>query len=271
MRNLNNFIKKYTPLIEKNLKKNLPEGNFVLYRAMRYSVFSGGKRIRPLLMLASYLATGGEKISEVLEFASAIEMIHTYSLIHDDLPAMDNDNYRRGKLTCHRKFTESIAILAGDALLTMGLKIAGKNYEVLKVLSESIGENGMIKGQVLDILYENLKSKNSRTKKILNDIHINKTAKFISACCEIGVILSGNKKLRKNLKNFGLNIGMAFQIQDDILDKEEKRLSFPNLYSLESSKNKVKFYTDKALKEIENIDGTGILKSFALTLSKRKK
>lgn len=187
--------------------------------AMKYSLLAGGKRIRPLLMLR-IIQSYGLDYHDYLDAACAIEMIHTYSLIHDDLPGMDNDDLRRGKPTCHRQFDEATAILAGDGLLNEAANVILKaNYNselkiaLLSILYQASGVNGMILGQALDIEFENKKA----NRKELDLIHHHKTGDLISASMQIGALVANVDDL-ETFKEIGYKIGLAFQIQDDILD-----------------------------------------------------
>lgn len=187
--------------------------------AMKYSLLAGGKRIRPLLMLR-IIQSYGLDYHDYLDAACAIEMIHTYSLIHDDLPGMDNDDLRRGKPTCHRQFDEATAILAGDGLLNEAVNVILKaNYNselkiaLLSILYQASGVNGMILGQALDIEFENKKA----NRKELDLIHHHKTGDLISASMQMGVLVANVDDL-ETFKEIGYKIGLAFQIQDDILD-----------------------------------------------------
>ena len=193
-----------------------------IYEAMSYSLFAGGKRLRPLLMLEVCRMCGGDE-EEVIPFACAMEMIHTYSLIHDDLPAMDNDDLRRGMPTNHIKFGEATAILAGDALLNRAFEVVsaynGKNpvraLRAIKLLSESSGTEGMIGGQVVDIESENKKI----TLDELKYIHLLKTGAIIRSSCVIGAVMSGaDEEIISAVDEFAKNLGIAFQIRDDLLD-----------------------------------------------------
>ncbi len=194
----------------------------LLKEAMCYAVKGGGKRIRPVLLFATADMLGVDLLS-VKEFAVAIECIHSYSLVHDDLPAMDNDDYRRGKLSTHKKFGEAFGILAGDALLNFAfehclIKEKFDSYDVkaLSILAECAGSRGMIAGQVLDLSNE----KNPRLdKEVLYSIYENKTAKLIMAPVLIASIKAGCKYFEQ-LKDFAYNLGVLFQISDDILDVE---------------------------------------------------
>lgn len=187
--------------------------------AMKYSLLAGGKRIRPLLMLR-IIQSYGLDYHDYLDAACAIEMIHTYSLIHDDLPGMDNDDLRRGKPTCHRQFDEATAILAGDGLLNEAVNVILKaNYNselkiaLLSILYQASGVNGMILGQALDIEFENKKA----NRKELDLIHHHKTGDLISASMQMGALVANVDDLEM-FKEIGYKIGLAFQIQDDILD-----------------------------------------------------
>jgi Geranylgeranyl pyrophosphate synthase len=187
---------------------------------MRYSVFSGGKRIRPIITIESAKACRGS-LKDALPAAAAIELVHTYSLIHDDLPAMDNDDLRRGKPTCHKAFGEANAILAGDALLTLAFNIIAKEIKpapgikIVEELSGAIGAGGMVGGQALDLEFQ----KKAKNKKMLEKINILKTAKLFQAAAAIGAISAGgNAKEVEALRRFGLDLGLSFQMVDDNLD-----------------------------------------------------
>lgn len=187
--------------------------------AMKYSLLAGGKRIRPLLMLR-IIQSYGLNYHDYLDAACAIEMIHTYSLIHDDLPGMDNDDLRRGKPTCHKEFDEATAILAGDGLLNEAINVILKaeysnelKIGLLSILYQASGVNGMILGQALDIEFENKKA----NRKELDLIHHHKTGDLISASMQMGALIANVDDL-ETFKEIGYKIGLAFQIQDDILD-----------------------------------------------------
>ncbi|HSS44933.1 MAG TPA: farnesyl diphosphate synthase, partial [Thermoanaerobaculia bacterium] len=198
-----------------------------LHRAIRHSLFAGGKRLRPILCLAAAEALSGQT-DRVLEPACGLEMIHTYSLIHDDLPALDNDALRRGVPTCHVVFGEAIAILAGDALLTHGLGILARYPEqerltpakvrVLNTVVEAIGTTGMIGGQVADLEAERVAHP---TEELVRSIHESKTGRLIRASLLTGAILSlASQETLERLDAYGRLIGLAFQIKDDLLDVE---------------------------------------------------
>jgi len=236
---------------------------------MLYSVLAGGKRLRPVLVIAAAEAVGGNR-KDVLPFAVAAEYIHTYTLIHDDLPALDNDDLRRGKPTNHKVFGEAIAILAGDALLTqafylmthsglMGSIPPGKLLQAAHDMTGAIGTSGMIGGQVVDIESEG-KPINAET---LEYIHIHKTGRLIKACIRAGAILSqaGVDQL-ESLSSYGEQIGLAFQIVDDILDitadqgllgkdigsdAEKEKATYPALYGLDESKKKAEKLVEEGI------------------------
>lgn len=196
-----------------------------LYEAVRYSLFAGGKRIRPTLMIAAAEAVGGRKES-VLYPACAIEMVHTYSLIHDDLPSMDDDDLRRGKPSCHKAYGEATAILAGDALLTEAFSVlSSKNFsmrkdpklvlDVINEISNAAGYKGMIAGQMVDMELQGGDIDFAR----LEYLHIHKTGALIRACVKVGALLGGATGAKlKHLVRYGEYIGLAFQVADDILD-----------------------------------------------------
>lgn len=227
-----------------------------IHRAVRYSLFAGGKRIRPILCIQAAAAVS-ERDSGALEAGCALEMIHTYSLIHDDLPALDNDDFRRGKPTCHKVFGEAMAILAGDALFTLAMQtlvsIPGlepsRMVALVRELSFSAGTvDGMIGGQVTDIEGE----KQAPTPELLELIHRAKTGALLRASVRMGGICAGaNTGEAEALSSYGEHVGLAFQIVDDILDVEESseslgktagkdaaqgKITFPAVYGLEASR-----------------------------------
>lgn len=244
------YLKKY---IEK--KDNL---QFRIYDAMNYSVFAGGKRIRPILLLSCYEVFDSSYL-KAMPFACALEMIHTYSLIHDDLPSMDDDDYRRGKLSNHKKYGEATAILAGDALLNKAfelsidesLKLNIDNSLILKalsIMSNASGTEGMIGGQVVDMFCE----EKIVDQDTLRYMHKLKTGTIIKAAASIGAVLgNASQKEQKAIETYAENLGLAFQVRDDILDvignadklgkpigsdKENKKATYVSLIGLEESK-----------------------------------
>ncbi|MFN3479412.1 MAG: polyprenyl synthetase family protein [Thermodesulfovibrionales bacterium] len=242
--------------------------------SITYSLSAGGKRIRPILCIASYEACGG-RAEDVIPYASAIEFIHTYSLIHDDLPAMDNDDLRRGKPTNHRVFGEGMAILAGDGLLTETFCLLSSNpsnfdtklvLEVIKEIAISAGIKGMVGGQAADLIYET-KEPDSET---LYFIHTHKTASLIRASVKVGGILAGCDDERlDSLSNYGEKIGLAFQIIDDVLDVEgetevigkpkgsdekKKKMTYPRLYGIDKSRQMASELIEKAIGALSLFD-----------------
>lgn len=213
---VDSFLKKY--IASKKKRKNCPT---YLVEAMGYALMAGGKRVRPILSIASYEALGG-KSDAIIPVASSIELLHTYSLIHDDLPAMDNDDYRRNKPTTHKVYGEATAILAGDALLTDAFNIISQTktdartlINIIDELTYACGPEGMVGGQTVDLMLEGKKA----GKKDLFYIHSHKTGALIRASVRIGAMMahSGPSKLRM-LSEYGEKVGLAFQIIDDILD-----------------------------------------------------
>ena len=230
-----------------------------VHEAMRYSVLAGGKRLRPILVIAGGEAVGGS-MDAVMPTACAFELIHTYSLIHDDLPAMDDDDYRRGRLTSHKVFGEAIAILAGDALVTLAFALLAENasLDVVTEVAQAAGTFGMIGGQVVDIQSEG-KSVDADT---LEYIHSHKTAALIRAALRSGAILAGaSPAALKAIGEAGSSLGLAFQIVDDILDVEgslaelgktagsdrrKKKVTYPEHFGLEASRLKAKVLIEDA-------------------------
>lgn len=217
------YLKERKALVDRELDRLIPNAEEypqIIHKAMRYTL-KGGKRIRPILCLASAEVAGG-KVKQALKTASAIEMIHTYSLVHDDLPSMDNDDYRRGRLSCHKRFGTANAILTGDALLTLAFNVLSEatprpalNCRIVKELSKACGTFGMIGGQVVDISAE---QKSMLTQEYIN---IHKTGALIASSCKTAAIAVGAREKDINsLFRFGEYIGLVFQIVDDILDDE---------------------------------------------------
>lgn len=219
-----NYIEKYLDELKKN------QVNDTLFESMKYSLISKGKRIRPIIAMAFYELCGG-KSSEILKFALAIEMVHTYSLIHDDLPAMDNDTMRRGKPCNHVKFGEDMALLAGDALLTNAFELissvdkseieSSKIVKAIGILSQKAGAFGMVSGQAMDLHSDISKI----SKEDILKMYSLKTANLISASAEVGVVAADSKDVYLSAaKIYGSNVGLCFQIIDDILDKESENI-----------------------------------------------
>ncbi len=254
------MLENWLKMIEEKLTEFLPKEGSIpsrLPEAMRYSVLSGGKRIRPLLVMSSAYLVGGDP-ERVLPFACAVEMIHTYSLIHDDLPAMDNDDFRRGQATSHRVFGEAMAILAGDALLTdafylmsdaqSGFK-AEAVLRVINLLSKAVGSQGMVGGQAVDIEVSN----KAISEDLIRWVHLHKTALFLKISAMIGAILyEADERSISLLDDFGSAFGMAFQIADDILDyHKSETVNLAKVIGLEKAKQEALELLKRSLKAIE--------------------
>jgi geranylgeranyl diphosphate synthase type II len=283
------YLKKQQSIINSALDKWLPKPEGLagpVIEAMRYSLMSGGKRVRPILLLAGAQAVNGNQ-KELLPVACAIECIHTYSLIHDDLPAMDNDDLRRGRPTCHKVYNEAIAMLAGDGLLTYAFELmcnpeltqnisSSLLNKAIFLLSRAAGVHGMVGGQTVDILMEGCEI-NTET---LSFIHSRKTGALIGVSVEIGALLGkGNQKEIIHLKKYGEYLGLAFQIKDDLLDVEgdqnvlgkpvgsddrNLKATYPALFGLKETKKKAQELLKKSLSELESFDeGAEPLRSIA--------
>ncbi|MDH7482262.1 MAG: polyprenyl synthetase family protein [Armatimonadota bacterium] len=262
--------------IEAALDRFLPQEDQypqILFRAMRYSVLDGGKRIRPVLVLAACEAVGGDS-EKALPTACAVEFIHSFSLIHDDLPALDNDDFRRGKPTNHKVFGEAMAMLAGDALLALAFETITKTegvpantiLDVTRRIAAAAGTGGMVVGQVVDMESEGRKIE----LETLEFMHSHKTGALIEACIVCGGLLGGaTSEQLAALSLYGRKIGLAFQIVDDILDLEgeqeklgktvgsdlrKQKSTFPAILGLEKSKEKALQVTQEALKALESFD-----------------
>lgn len=269
-------------IVEDALRRYLPDEDTLpqeLHTAIHYSVFSGGKRIRPILCIAALEACGGD-IAAAMPAACALELIHTYSLIHDDLPAMDNDDFRRGKPTCHKVFSEAMAILAGDALLTEAFVLLSRaekirpqterRMAVIREIAHAAGMAGMVGGQALDILAETVEPDFAG----LEQIHRRKTGALIEASVKTGAIIAGaDEKKIQALSRYGANIGLAFQIADDILNVEGDRsimgkntgsdaargkVTYPSLLGLEQAKDMLAQLVDAAIDSIVSFDARAL-------------
>jgi len=277
MFNLDDYLKERRQIIDKELDARLPsakERPTILHEAMRYSVLAGGKRLRPILCLTASETVGGT-LKDALLPAMAIEILHTYTLIHDDLPAMDNDKLRRGKPTCHIKFGEANAILAGDALLTLAFEWISESQapkphipgRLAVELAEAAGSRGVIGGQVEDIAAEGKKP----TPQTVEYIHLHKTAELLRAAVRIGAII-GKAKTREldALTIYGCNVGLAFQITDDILnatstttslgksagtDDTRKKMTYPALYGIDGARKRAEDLIDQAVDELGKLKG----------------
>jgi len=283
-------------IVDKALEEYLPgpEGPAgELVKAMNYSVFAGGKRLRPILCMAGAEAVGGDG-AKVLPAACALELIHTYSLIHDDLPAMDNDDLRRGKPTSHKVFGEAMAILAGDGLLTEAFNMlgrldvgdlpAGALKKIISIIATASGWQGMVGGQAMDILSEG----KDIDLNLMDYIHSHKTGALITASVISGAVLgNGVQHQLDNLTVYGEKIGLAFQISDDILDIEgdaeemgkgtggdskKGKNTFPSVYGLDESKKILNRSIDEAIKALDKFDHRAdALRQIARYIIERKK
>ena len=258
-----------------------------LFSSMEYSLLAHGKRLRPIFAY-DFCRMCGRNWKEAAPFAAAIEMIHNYSLIHDDLPCMDNDDYRRGRLTNHKVYGETMAVLAGDALLTDAFAMASlaklqkpeQMALAIRVLSENAGSLGMVGGQVLDTMSENRVC----TEQEVLDIQNRKTGGLIRAACVLGVIAgNGSEEQRMAAQQFADALGLAFQIRDDMLDvigtQEEMgkgvgtdavKNTFVRLYGLETCEKMVKEYTEKAISALSVFENTDYMISLARSLTDRR-
>ena len=256
-----------------------------LFDAMRYSLLAGGKRLRPVLVFDFCRMCGGDW-RKAVHFAAAVEMIHTYSLIHDDLPCMDNDDYRRGKLTNHKVYGEAIAVLAGDALLTAAFSFiaqadlsAEARILAVEVLANCAGELGMVGGQVLDMQSES----RTCTEQEVIDIQSRKTGALIKAACLLGVIAgSGNDEQLRAAGDFAAHLGLAFQIRDDMLDVigdasklgkatgvDTDKNTFVVLYGIEKCDCLVSEHTNKAIDILQKFSDTDFMRELSLHLTDR--
>jgi geranylgeranyl diphosphate synthase, type II len=271
--NLSAYLQEYQSLVETALDRGIgvvyPEK---IYEAMRYSLLAGGKRLRPILCLATSEMAGGT-LEMAMPTACALEMIHTMSLIHDDLPAMDNDDYRRGKLTNHKVYGEDIAILAGDGLLAYAFEFVAVNtlnvpaervLRVIAKLGRAVGAAGLVGGQVVDLESE---GKADVSLETLNFIHNHKTAALLESSVVCGGILAGMPESDlQRLSHFSQNIGLAFQIIDDILDitatqeqlgktagkdLQAQKVTYPSLWGIEESKNQAQQLITAAIAQLE--------------------
>lgn len=291
---LSQILEEGRRLTDEALERLLPSADerpTSIHQAMRHSVFAGGKRIRPILCMEAARAIAGQLPDGVEELGAALEMLHTYSLIHDDLPALDNDDLRRGRPTCHKVFGEAIAILAGDALQTQAYEVLAKlrcpaeaRVKIIEEIARGTGTvNGMIGGQVVDLEAEHTKP-NAET---LEYIHRSKTAALITASVVSGGIYGGaSDEQTRHLRCFGQSIGLAFQIVDDILDVTQtsaqlgktagkdatsEKATYPALFGLEESKKKAAALLESASNVVEDFGSRGdSLKGLARFLVERK-
>ncbi len=286
----------YLSLIEKELDRLIPGGGCLQGRvmeAMRYSASNGGKRVRPILTL-EFARLCGLEARAALPFACAVEMIHTYSLIHDDLPCMDNDDMRRGKPACHIKFGEDTALLAGDGLLTLAFEVMLREYDpkaisprsaiaAAALLASNAGVEGMIGGQVIDLMAEG-KAIDIETLRTMDRL---KTGALIDAACRMGCVISGaSREQLEAAGSYASALGLAFQIVDDILDvtgsteelgkpvgsdAENQKSTYVSLLGLDACRDAVRRLTDHAVRALQHFEGdTGYLAELAEALATRK-
>jgi geranylgeranyl diphosphate synthase, type II len=281
-------------LTDAALERLLPGANTrptSIHQAMRHSVFAGGKRIRPILCMEAGRAVAGSLPAGIEDLGAALEMLHTYSLIHDDLPALDNDDLRRGRPTCHKVYGEAIAILAGDALQTQAYEVmaqlhcpAEARVKIMEEIARGTGTvNGMIGGQVIDLEAERTKP----DADTLEYIHRSKTAALITASVVSGgIYASADSRQVENLRQFGQAIGLAFQIIDDVLDVTQtseqlgktagkdiasEKATYPALFGLEESRKKARALLEDAYKAVQNLGASGeTLKGLARFLIERE-
>lgn len=294
---MHNKIQEYSSLIEEQLYKyfenSLPQYK-ILFESMEYSVKNGGKRVRPLLTLLFYNACGKEDVLKAMPMAEAVEFIHTYSLIHDDLPCMDDDDFRRGKPSNHKVYGEAFALLAGDGLLTAAFErisvwsLAGLYSDEVAVkaineLSVYAGPRGMIGGQVIDLQNENNPNADFETLQLMDEL---KTGCLISVACALGCIAAGaDDTLIDAAKTFGTKLGLAFQIKDDVLDvtssleklgkmtgsdTENNKSTYVTLLGVEKCEELVKQLTQEALTALDAFPNNEVIKEYANYLQNRE-
>ncbi|MEZ0328915.1 MAG: polyprenyl synthetase family protein [Dissulfuribacterales bacterium] len=295
---LKTYLKGRQELINAHLKQLIPSDTspaFRLFEAMRYSLMAGGKRLRPILALAAFDAVNHKRlpIETAMPFACALECIHTYSLIHDDLPAMDDDALRRGIPTCHKKFGEAIAILAGDALLTLAFDICSNSpsecpisattrLKAINLMAQAAGMNGMVAGQTADMELEGREI----SEKELDYIHSRKTGALLQASVLLGGILAETSERNlQALTQYGAHIGLAFQIRDDILDIEgdekimgkpkgsderKKKATWPAVYGMKQAKARMQELCKLAIQDIATLNDQAVpLKAIAEYVMRR--
>lgn len=272
---IKSYLKEKGSLVEKNLRQFIPENLYQpIYDAMEYSLMAGGKRVRPILSFAGFEACGGIK-GDIMPMAVALEMIHTFSLIHDDLPAMDDDDLRRGKPTNHKVYGEDLAILAGDGLVSLAFEVlthleergfeSSKTIRVIREIAHATGAPGMVGGQAIDV--------NSEGEDIsldeLKRLHRLKTGALIATSVKCGAILACDDEVKiKQMEDYGFLIGLAFQIADDILDieggedlgkdigsdLEKNKATYPRFLGLDGAKKEAIHVRDQALEVLKDYD-----------------
>jgi geranylgeranyl diphosphate synthase type II len=290
------YLDERRDLVDKALEKVMPQPSGLaseVITSMNYSLFAGGKRLRPILCIAGAEAVGGSA-DDVLPVACALELIHTYSLIHDDLPAMDNDDFRRGKPTNHTVFGEAVALLAGDGLLTLAFNLMARNgtegsiaegvlIRVIDLISHAAGYAGMVGGQTVDIAYEGKEP----DPAVVQYIHRHKTGALIAASVTSGAILAGcNEEQERSINRYGQQVGLAFQIADDVLniegdssvmgkgigsDKARGKMTYPSVFGITDSKRTQEELVDSAIDSLTGFDKKADpLRGIARYIIKRK-
>ena len=242
------YLEKYRKIIDRELDRYLPKRTAhprIIHEAMRYSVLNGGKRIRPIILLEAARVCG-VNIKKALPAACAIEFVHSYSLIHDDLPSMDNADFRRGKPSCHVKYGEALAILAGDSLLTLAFNMISRGRDssrtgrIIYEVSKAIGSFGMIGGQVMDLKIKGMEKPDLPTMEYIN---LHKTASLIAVASKTGAIIAGaSDKKAEALQQYGEYVGLAFQIVDDILDRD----GYVDIFGLKGSRDESQALAERA-------------------------
>lgn len=273
------YLDERRALVEKALEKVMPQPSGLaaeVITSMNYSLFAGGKRLRPILCIAGAEAVGGSA-DDVLPVSCALELIHTYSLIHDDLPAMDNDDFRRRKPTNHKVFGEAVALLAGDGLLTLAFNLMARHgteggigegalVRAIDLISNAAGYRGMVGGQTVDIAYEGKEP----DPAVVQYIHRHKTGALIAASVTSGAILAGgNEEQERSINRYGQQVGLAFQIADDILniegdsdimgkgigsDKARGKMTYPSVFGITESKRTQGELVDSAIGSLKGFD-----------------
>lgn len=292
MLDIDKSIEDYSERISKALIEHLPvanDGQKSVVKAMKYSLTNGGKRLRPILVLEFCKMCGGDT-EKAMAYACAVEYVHTYSLIHDDLPCMDNDDLRRGKPSCHKMYGEATALLAGDALLTHAFEIAStadfdgaKNADAVSLLAQNSGVCGMIGGQVLDLKYEAASPSMSQ----LLTVHKLKTGAMISAACLLGCIAGDATEVQVlAASKFAYYLGIAFQIKDDILDvtgdeeklgkpvgsdKDNEKTTYVDIVGLNKAQEDVEKLTQAAIESLSAFENNEFVSSLAEYLTRREK
>ncbi len=300
---LSQRLEEWRVLVEQYLERYLPtetDEPTEIHRAMRYSVLAGGKRVRPALLLEACMTVGGNPV-QALPAACAIEFIHTYSLIHDDLPCMDDADVRRGKPSCHRTFGEAVAVLAGDALLTLAFEVLAEQpthgvdpaiaLHITQLMAQAAGSLGMVGGQTLDILYTAKQNEGERrgdalTPAQLCQMHFLKTGRLIQAALEAGAMIADAPLPKQRaLREYGRNVGLAFQIADDLLDLEGSeeslgkttvdvargKLTFPSVLGVEPSRALAQQTAAAAVEQLSGFDEEAdVLRQFAGFVVNRK-